>query len=371
MKKIIWIIVMLVILGLVVWSGQGVDKPATNTEPIKIGSILILSGEGATWGEAAKNGIDLAIEEVNTAGGISGRMLEVIHEDDRSNPQQAISALNKLTDLNGTKFIIGPNWSNTGVALIEPIKQKGVVVISPSLGVAEFNEASDFIFNIWPHDFILSQHLADYVYKQGHRRVAVVGANDVWVRDQTKAFINKFKELGGTVEFVYEPVVTVTDVRTELAKIKNNKNIDALVLTTDGYSLTVLAAKQARELGITLPFYNITVDKKILADCSQFCEDMIFPTFLTPTKNFEDKYKTKFNRDVEIGADSAYDAVMMLVRAFKETNSTDPQQVQIYLNKIRTYNGVSGSLTADGMGAFTKPYLIKKVQNSESVTVEE
>ena len=216
MKKLILSFVVVVVLGLLWWNqSKNSAVPATG-EPIKIGGIFILSGEGASWGEAAKNGMELAIKEINAEGGIEGKPLQGIYEDDGSDPSKAISAFNKLTNSDGVKFIIGPNWSNTGLSLIELIKQHGVVAISPSLGLPAYNESSEYIFNTWPHDEILSENLAQYVYDKGYRNVAVFGANDVWVKAQDQAFIKKFVELGGKIAFLYEPLVTVTDVMSEV-----------------------------------------------------------------------------------------------------------------------------------------------------------
>ena len=347
---------------------SGTNSPIS-TESIKIGSILILSGQGASWGEATKNGVDLAIKDINSNGGVNGQKLEAIHEDDSSDPKKAVSAFNKLVDQNKVKFIIGPNWSNTGLAVKSLAENRQVVMISPSLGVKEFNEGGKYTFNTWPHDFILSQHLAEYVYRNGYKKVALIGAKDVWVEDQTKAFESKFKELGGEVKLVYEPNLDTRDLRTEISKIKNNKDVQAIVMTTDGYDLTVLAARQIKELGIKLPLFNITVDNKIVADCGANCEGMIFPTFLTPTEAFATRYKSTYNREVEIGADSGYDAVMLLVQAIKATRSTDPVQIQSYLNNIANYTGVSGKLQADGEGGFVKDYLVKKVHNGLTTSI--
>lgn len=372
MKKIIVLVAAVGVIAMVAWGFKASHQKGqtTSANPIKIGSVLILSGEGASWGEATRNGIDLAVKEVNAQGGVDGRELRAIHEDDGSAPQKAISAFNKLTDTDQVQYIIGPNWSNTGTALIESIKQKKVVAISPSLGVKEFNESSDYIFNTWPHDYLLSQNLAQYVYDKGYRSVALFGANDVWVKDQTQNFVAKFKDLGGKVPFLYEPLITETDVRTQVAKVKNDASIDAIIMTTDGYGLTNIIAQRIKEFGIKLPIYSITIDRQTIKNCQGACDGMTFLTFLTPTADFEVKYKAAYNREVEIGADSGYDTVMMLVKAFKETKSTDPEKVKMYLSELKNYSGASGNLVSDGKRAFTKPYYTKIVRNGEPVDLK-
>jgi len=370
-KKIITIVVITIIviaLGTLAYS-KSQKKPATG-EPIKIGAILILSGEGSAWGEAAKNGVDLAVSEINAKGGINGQPIKVIFEDNAgSDPKTAITAFNKLTDVDGVNLIIGPNWSNSGLPLIDLAKTKQTVMISPSLGVAEFNESSDQIFNTWPHDFILSEQLADFVYEKGHRKVGLISAKNVWVEEQTAAFKNRFEELGGTIEVLVEPQPTATEVSTEALKIKNAE-IDAIVSTTDGVLVGALVAKRAVELGVELPMYSITIDADAIAAAQGAYEGMEFLTFLTPTDQFTKKYEAKYNDNVEIGSDSAYDAVMMAAEAMNITGSTDSQAISDYLNGIKKYEGVSGNLISDGKGAFTKDFIAKKVVNGQAVTIE-
>ncbi len=348
-------------------------KPVeTDTGDIKIGSILILSGEGASWGEATKNGIDLAIKDVNEAGGINGRMLTVIHEDNASEPQKAISIFRKLTESDGVKYIIGPNWSNSGEPLVELADKAKTVMISPTLGVREFNEGSKYLFNTWPHDDLLSGKLADYVYEKGYRNVAVFGAQQVWNKQQTDAFVKRFTELGGKIALKYEPTIDTKDQRTEVLKVKADKSIDAVILTNAGYSLADITAEELKDFKVSLPLFSITIDQQLISTCHGACDGMTFLTFLTPTAAFEQKYKAAYNgREVEIGADSAYDAVMMLAEAMKATKSTDTEKVSAYLAGIKQYSGASGNLTSDGKRGFTKPYIIKKVVDGKQVTITE
>jgi branched-chain amino acid transport system substrate-binding protein len=369
MNKIYWVLGVLVLAAAAAYAAY---QPAANeTGPIKIGAIMILTGEGASWGEASRNGMALALEDINKNGGINGREVVGIYEDDGSQPQKAVAAFQKLTQSDNVQFIIGPNWSNTGIAVKDLAAQARVIMISPSLGVAEFNESSEYLFNTWPHDYILSEKLAEYVYGRGHRSVALLGAQQVWVDEQTAHFKERFEELGGKVALLSEPPLDTTDMRTEIAKIKTDKTIDAVVMTTDGYALTSITAQQLRALGVTLPMYSVTVDNQRVADCGASCEGMIFPTFLTPTAEFEQRYKATYDREVEIGADSAYDAVMMLAEAMRETGSTDPDTVKKYLAGITTYEGASGDLIADGKRNFVKEFVLKQVRNGVAVTIEE
>jgi len=377
MQKYLAISALLLLVLIVAFGGEVLKNRTDNSatiglsgaSTIPIGGIMILSGEGAVWGEASRNGMELAIKDINESGGVNGKQLRGIYEDDGSAPQKAVSAFYKLTGSDHAKFIIGPNWSNTGVAVAHLAEEAKVVMISPSLGVKEFNESSPYLFNTWQHDDILSAKLGDIVYAKGYRNVALFGANDVWVKVQTAAFKKRFEDLGGKVALVYEPTVDINDERIEIQKVLANKTIDAVVMTTDGFGLTVMTARQLRELGSKLPLFNITVDKNILSNCGANCEGMIFPTSLTPTPAFEAKYGTAYDREVEIGADSAYDSVLMLAEAMRATKSEDPDKVKEYLAGIKMYEGVSGHLVSDGKRGFTKAYVLKRVENGIPVTI--
>ncbi len=339
-------------------------------ETIKLGSILILTGEGASWGIAEKNGIDLAIEDINSQGGINGKKLTINHQDDGGDPKTAVSAFNSLNDVSGIDLIIGTTWSRTGLTLINLANENGVLMISPSLGVKEFNEGSKFLFNTWPHDYILSENLADLVFNKGHRRVALIGAKEVWVQDQTNAFKRKFEELGGSIEVLVEPDTNDKTPYSDALKVKEAANsVDAIVSTTDGVLVGVLVAKRIRELGVTLPIYSITLDQNTIDAAEGAYENLEFLTSLTPREDFKQRYESKFGSKIEIGADSAYDAVMLIAQAIKETKSENPEVLQEYLNNLKDYNGVSGNLVADGKGGFTKKFVLKKVINGKPVDI--
>ena len=342
----------------------------SNEKTIKIGSILILTGEGASWGIAEKNGIDMAIERINSEDGINGKIIEVIHENDKSDPKESISAFRKLVDQDSVKFIIGTTWSHTGLPLVNMSDKNKIIMISPSLGMKEFNEGSDYLFNTWPHDYILSERLAEIVYNKGHRNVAVIGAQQVWVKDQTNAFTKKFKSLGGTIGLIFEPNTADRNLNTEALRIKENKNVDALVFLTDGVQVGTIMAQKIKEIGIDLPSYSVTLSQDDITSSKSAYDSTIFLTSLTPSSEFENEYKEKYGMDIEIGADSAYDAVMMLAQAMKETNSTDTTTIANYMNSIKEYHGVSGSLISDGKGGFTKEYVAKLIVNGIPTAVE-
>lgn len=368
MKTYKRLLVILTIILLAIYSFseryKNFRSDAFANDPIMIGSILILSGEGAAWGVASQRGIDMAITDINNSGGVLGRPLVVNHQDDAGDPKQSISAFQQLVNYQGVNLIIGPTWSNLGLPLIKLADHKKIIMISPSLGVADFNESSKFLFNTWPHDFVLSQKLAEHVFSKGHRNIALVGAEQVWVKEQTQAFKERFEELGGSLSLIFEPLPGTTDLRTEALKI-HNSNVDALVSTTDGIIIGSLVAKALKEFGSKLPMYSVTLDQAAIDAAQGGFEGLEFYTSLTPTPEFNNRYENLYNTNIDVGADSAYDAVMMLAEAINKTGSLDSEVVALELTNIKSYQGVSGNLISDGKRAFTKKAVLKKVANGK------
>jgi ABC-type branched-subunit amino acid transport system substrate-binding protein len=334
---------------------------AESLPSVRIGAILILTGEGSSWGVASKNGMELAVKDINKAGGILGRPLEVSYQDDRGDPKQTISAFKQLTEVDNIDFIIGPTWSNQGLALVKLADRTQTILISPTLGVAEFNESSEYLFTTWPHDYLLSEKLAEHVYAKGFRSVALVGAEQVWVKEQTQAFKGKFETLGGKIAYITEPLPSTTDVRSDALKIIKTPSIDALVSTTDGIIIGSLIAKVLKESNFSIPMFSITLDQAAIDAAQGGFEGLEFLTCLTPTKDFQKRYETHYKTNIDIGADSAYDAVMLLKNAIESTGSLEPKLVADALARINKLEGVSGTLISDGKRGVIKACRAKKV----------
>src|SRR5690349_15595073 len=139
MSKKIFILILLVLVTVVFLVVQNKYKnPKKQQSTIKVGAILMLSGVGADYGENSHKGIDLAVKEINDSGGVLGKKIEMVYQDNQGdNPQAAVNAY-KVLRAQGIKFIIGPNWTPSAQALLPIIDQDQALVISPSVGIAEF-----------------------------------------------------------------------------------------------------------------------------------------------------------------------------------------------------------------------------------------
>jgi branched-chain amino acid transport system substrate-binding protein len=335
-------------------------------QEIAIGGILILTGPGASWGRSSLNGAQLAIDEINAQGGVNGKNLRLTADDTGGDPKRAIAAYRKLRDIDGAQFIIGTTWSRDGLPIAPIAAKDDVVMISPSLGVAAFNEQGSNLFNLWPHDAALSAKLADLVFDEGHRNVAVFSAQDPWVKDQTIAFAKRFKELGGAV-IIEEPTIEDKTQLTEAMRIRD-ADVDAVVFTN---TITGdIGARRLRELGFDKPMYSITIGADTIAASNGAMDGLRFLSSLTPSVKFRQRYASSYPGEVlDVGGDTAYDAVKLLAQAMDATDSEDPKVIAAYIGGLKTYDGESGTLVFDGKGGVTKAFREFEVRNSTAVPV--
>lgn len=345
-------------------------------EPIKIGAILMLSGTGSNWGINSQRGAELAVAEVNEQGGIPfgtaqgkvGRPLLVVYEDNQGdNATAAVNGLQKLLAEN-IKVIIGTNWTPSGLAVAPIACDKGVLMISPSLGVRGFNERCDSLFNVWPHDDVLSERLGEWLAGKGYKKIAILGSKQEWEQTQAEAVKRGFKGKGGAIVAYELSQKDQKGFRTEVTKIKAS-NPDAVVFTN--YSYEHISAKQLREQGAKIPFYSILMDDERIKGAAGAFEGTVVITSFTPTAAFKEKFTAKYNEQPDIGADTSYDAMMLIVEAMRQTDSTDPAVLKDYLGSLKIYSGASGTLTFDGQRGVTKSAEFQIVKDGKLMPYEQ
>ncbi|MDO8582517.1 MAG: ABC transporter substrate-binding protein [bacterium] len=369
MKNIwLWVgIIVVLVGGYFAFYKNNTDTKLTN-EPINIGAILILSGDGASAGENSKQGADLAVEEINAAGGINGRPIVMSYQDNPGDDtKSAVSALQNLINQD-IKLVIGTNWTPSGLAIAPLACEKGAVVISPSLGVKEFNETCDYLFNVWPHDDVLSEKLGEWLYTKGYRRIAVLGSVQEWENQQAVAVKKGFEKAGGTLSIFEITQKDEKDFKTAAAKIKG-ANPDGVVFTN--YTYEQLAARRLRELGVKVPFYSVLIDDDKIKNAAGAFEGAIAVTWFSPSSDFIAKFVAKYGEQPDLASDTSYDAVRLIAQAIEKTGSTDPKAVKDYLGKLTTYNGASGMLQFDGRRGVTKSSNFVVVKDGKAVPYKE
>ena len=345
-------------------SFAGCAKADTGT--IKIGGIYPLSGGVAVYGVEAKNGVEMAVEEINAAGGIDGRKVELIAEDDEGNPEKTVNAYKKLTTKDQVKIIIGSLTSGCTQAITSLAQAQKVVVVAPAATMASITDAGNFIFRVCFIDPFQGPVGAKFASANlGAKKAAVLYdvGNDysVGLFDNFKI---AFEAAGGTVVAAESYNTGDKDFNAQLTKIKNAA--PDVVYLPDYYSTVALIAKQLRAQGITAPIVGADgwggiVDNAGDEVLKGFYSDH-YAADSTDQKvvDFVAKYKAKYNATPTAFAALGYDAMYVIKDAMVASKSTDSVKVQAALEKT-SGSYVTGNLTFDEKRNPTKSAVILEI----------
>lgn len=318
-------------------------------EPVTVGVMACLSGPCAEWGEATRKGLQLALDDSNPARGELGPEMKLLFEDTNEAiaATQAVTAFRKLRATEKANFFIGPTWVPAGLALAPIIKKMSdVVIISPSLGVSEFNEAGPNIFKTMMSSVDGTRALARVARDRGCQRASIFSSEQPWDNSQGKAFQDEYVKLGGQISLLLEPNPSIKDLKTESLRIIASKP-ECVVLTN--FIQMALAAKQLKVLGYNGPLYLADVDTVRVREASGALEGAVSAKSPATQSSFQAKYRAKYGTDPEIPSDTAYDALAALGRALATAGASDPVAVREALLRV-DFEGASGRVRFDSNG---------------------
>ena len=333
--------------------------PAFAAEPIKIGEIATVTGDFAAYGVAEVESIKIAVEEINAAGGVLGRPLEVIMYDCRTRQEDMVNAARRLVEQDKVTAVIGPSGSGLCIAAA-PIFNRGHVPhlgtlpTNPLVTVDEQGKVRPYNFRICFLDPYQGRMMAFFAAKDlNAKRAAILyDVSSDYSQGQREFFVASFKEYGG--EIVADEGFRGEDVdfRSQLTNIKDSK-ADVVIFPYMGKSLP-LAVKQARELGIELPIvggdgYGDFM-WEIAGDTLRNSYWVSHVDRYDPAlKGFFDKYREKTGTECQefMNAIMAYDCVYWLKDAIERANSTDPVKVRDALESTKNLKLLHCVLTMD------------------------
>ncbi len=359
-------------LGIIIiaigFSGPSKKEVSNTTETIKVGLSAPMTGEAASYGDALFGGVHLAISEINAAGGINGRMMELIVADDKCSKDGA-STFNKLVHADKVDVIIGPVCSVAASPGI-PIAQAAGVPTIIHATAAGLPREGKYIFRDNPSDAFQGKFAAEYVKNELKKnKVAVLYTKNLWGEGIRDVFINQFKSLGG--EIVYEESVSQesTDVRSQITKMKATK--PELVYMPMYAKSGGAALKQMIELGLDVPILaGDTFDGEEIWNLSE-SEGVLYTTAnVNNPQEFQDKVKLISGKIPNTFTPYAYDAVNIFAEAIEKVGDNG-EDIAKYIAKT-TFNAVSGpTVSFDKDGELTSAVFdVKKIQNKKGVILE-
>ncbi|GAB6120214.1 ABC transporter substrate-binding protein [Dysgonomonas termitidis] len=374
MKKKIFItigVIAIIAIGVFVY----LNKMNKEQEVIKIGAILPLSGDVAVYGKNTQKGIDLAVEEINKAGGINGNKIQIIYEDSKADSKTGVTAMYKLIE-NKVQAVIDNSVSSVALA-IAPIGDKNkVVVLSTGSTNPKLSGISPYFFRIWNSDNLEGQLSANFAIDTLNlSRAAIIYVNNDYGNGLCKVFSDEFTNKGGKVLNKENYEQGANDFKSQLAKIKAS-NIDVLYIA--GYSKeNAIIIKQTRELKFNCQLIGtVTMEDKTIIDMAgKAAEGIIYPYPKDPDINnptvasFRKNYKNYYHEDISITCDVGYDAVYLIAKAISLGNSTG-EGIRKGLTEIKSYEGASGLIEFDRNGDVNKPMQFKKIANGNFVIIK-
>ena len=354
-----WTVGLMVAVMVLVVAGCGGDsKPATTggapaAATAKIGVVAYLSGGGAAYGEAIRQGLELAREEINAQGKTK---IDLVFEDSKGEKNEAINAANKLIHKDNVVAIIGPTLSGEMFAVGPITNQAGVPVMGTSTTAEGVTDIGDYVFrNALPESLAIPFAVKKAKEKFGLKKVVIMYSNNNdWAVSGFKTFEKSLKDNGLETISVETFADKDTDFSAQLTKIATLKP-DAIMVASL-YQEAALILKKARELGINVPIVgnNGFNSPQLIKSAGKAADGSIMASPWFPgkedanVKKFVASFKEKFKKEPDQFAAQSYDALKIMVSALEKSGSnTDRKKLRDSLATIKDFPGVTGKFAFD------------------------
>lgn len=347
-------ILSLVLIGCPPKTESTTETGATTTEgEILVGEYGSMTGGQATFGQSTHNGIMVAIDEINNAGGVNGRKLRVITEDDQSKAEEAANTVTKLISQNSVVAVLGEVASSSSLAAAPICQANKVPMITPSSTNEGVTKVGDYIFRMCFIDPYQGEAMANYLTKQaGMKRAAVlVDVKSDYSTGLAQFFERTFLANGGQIVAKQSYAQGDSDFRSQLTTLKA---ANPEVIFVPGYYNDIgQIAIQARDLGMKMPLAGgdgwespklIEIGGKSLEGClysNHYHVDDPAPV----VKDFIQKYEERYGAKPDSLAALGYDAAKVLADAMKRAGTTDGPKLREAIAATKNFPGVTGVIT--------------------------
>ncbi len=330
---------------------------------VMVGAVVPLTGKLAVYGEGFKEAMLLGLDEVNAAGGINGKPMTILFEDNNSTAKGSVSAIQKLITVDKVPVIFGPAASSNFLAVC-PIAQKNrTILIGAESAASAISKCGSYVFRVFPSDLLQGKGVADLANSLGYKEVVLTYINNDWGVGLADVFKKQFLGEGGKIidEFAHDE--GKTDYRSEVLRIKKSSPKAVVNLTYIKEGATVL--KQAYEAGLNVQWLMGSASKspKFVGLAGGAAEGVIgtYPTFSQQTsqyKAFKEAWQKKYpGKKLPIFGEYNYDMVKLTAKALAATKSMSPDDIRSALMKVsKGYVGVTGDKTFDANGDVSATY---------------
>ncbi|EGW38507.1 ABC transporter substrate-binding protein [Desulfosporosinus sp. OT] len=342
---------------------------------VKIGFFGPLSGDAATDGVHAKNGAELAVDQINAQGGVKGVKLQLVAEDDQASSKDALNAVQKLIEQEKVSALVSGSYSGP-TKTVNPIVQKSKVPMVVSYAVhPDITKGGDYIYRAIYTADVQGDAMAEYAQSElGLKKFAVLSQDNDYGVSIQQAFTAKVKELGGSVPVSRSFKSGDKDFNPLLTAIKG-AGVDAIYVA-GYYNEAAQICQQAKQLGVNVPVLGSDgFDSPKLIELGGASTEGV--TFTTPfnrdeprdvVKNFVKTYKEKFKEDPDMTAAQTYDSVELIAQAMK--TGSDTESIAKGLSQTKDFEGVTGNISFNAQHEAVKPVIFVKVDQGKFVFVK-
>jgi branched-chain amino acid transport system substrate-binding protein len=342
-------------------------------ETIKIGEYASLTGKEATYGQASHKGTLLAIEEVNAAGGVLGKKLELITEDNQSKAGESVTIVKKFISRDKVVAVLGEVASSRSLEAAPVCQNAKVPMISPSSTSPKVTEAGDYIFRVCFIDPFQGTVMAKFAKDTLKiRKVALLtSVSNAYSVGLAKYFKERFAADGGTIALEQKYAEGEKDFRAQLTAIKA-ANVEG-IFVPGYYAEAALICKQAQDLGMKIPLFGADgwESPELVEIGGKSVEGSYFATHYSPENQdanvvaFNERFRKRWGDVSDTLTGLGYDSVMMLVDALKRAGTTEGDKLRDALATTKNFRGVTGTITLDAQRNPTKSAVVLTVKDGK------
>jgi branched-chain amino acid transport system substrate-binding protein len=347
-----------------------VGLASAQAKPIKIGQIIPITGEAAESGKYHKQGAEIAVDKINAAGGINGRKIQIVLEDDQTTNPGGVAALQKLLEDKEIPMILSSIRSTQVQAMLPTINEAKIPVAIGGTNYGLTHSGSQWVFRFRPHDGMSAKVMAKFIVEDlKQKKVGIVHASDAFGNGGRDMLTPAVKELGGEVVFTQGFNNQEKDFTAVVQGLKKSGATAIGTYFTFGTDLGVFA-RQVKQQGVDVKWVgspSITgVDSRNLAGDALWGRYGVtdFHVDASPaSKAFATAYKAKFGEDPDLYASWCYDAVIVFAEAMKKAPDLKAENLRKAILSIQKFPGAEGEYNFDQNGDGLDHYNI--VQNEK------
>ena len=324
-------------------------------EPIKIGALFAVSGPPSFLGEPERNTATMMVDQINKAGGIKGRTLELVVYDTQGDATKTVQAANRLIKDDKVSAIIGPSTTGETMAVIPIVQAAGIPLISCAAGIKITDPVKKWVFKTAQNDSLAVERIYEHLRKRGISNVAILTVSDGFGSSGREQLKLKAKSFGITIvsDEIYGP--KDTDMTAQIVKIRGSKAQALICWGTNPGPATI--ARNAKQLGFTMPLYmsHGVSSKKFIELTGSAAERIMLPSgrvivaHMLPKSDqqkrsllsYVNDYKKRFKVEGDHFGGHAWDAIMLLKGAI-ERGDDSPGAIRNELENTRNFKGIGG-----------------------------